>query len=482
MRPTWDHRSASALVKLRNTLVRDQIRHVVGPFSPFYRERFSAAGIKATSVGTVGDLARLPAVGERDLSPDGDPARAAALVVQGGHSDYALHAHGPELRKALRRRVTDISAYRRQVESDTRPTSFTFAGLGFTFPLASTRSDLDIVARAGARLWQVLGLSAADSLVAAMPPESTPSRVALEYAALAARSPALFVGADATQVAATLRLVPATVLAVAAESAAALVDDLADLGAPLDSLTTLLLVGAPSPAEREAVRQSLTLAGRGSVIVLAVHGPSGARVLWGECRESATAGTGSAGFHTYPDLDVVDVVEPETGGDAVGDGPAELVLTQLGLKGSALVRWRTGDLVEAGIQAGRCPSCMRMVPRVSAALARGGLVPSYAPNTGRSGHVDVRSMAGVLVGRPDLVDWRVVIRTSARHGADQLLVHVAPAPGSDPADLVVAAARDLRAASGRLPSQLVAATPDELRAIDRAPDLVRLTPRISVRS
>jgi hypothetical protein len=478
--PPWDRRSATALVKLRNTLVRDQVRHVVAPFSPFYKERLSAAGISPSAVGTVSDLAMLPAVGERDLCPDGDPARAAALVVQSTESGYALHAHGPQLRKALRRRITDVSAYRRQVESDTRPTAFSFSGLGFTFPLASTRSDLDVVARAGARLWQVLGLGVNDTLVAALPQESTPTRIALEYAALAARSPALFAGADATHVAATLRLVPANVVAVPSDRAAALIDDLADLGAPLESLTTLLLIGAPTAGEREAVRQALTLAGRGSVVTLAVHAPSAARLLWAECRESVMAGS-SAGFHTYPDLDVVELVDPETGADTDGAAPAELVLTQLGLMGSALLRWRTGDVVTGGLQSGTCPACGRMVPRVPATLVRGGLVPAYAPHDGRNGHVDVRSIAGVLAGRPDLVDWRVVLRASARHGADELLVHIAPATGVDAADLVVAAARDLRAASGRLPSQLVAATPEGLRALDTAPGLVRITPRITVR-
>ena len=50
-------------------------------------------------------LAALPAVGERDVCPDGDPAGAAGLVLQAGESGYALHAEGPVLRRALLRRL-----------------------------------------------------------------------------------------------------------------------------------------------------------------------------------------------------------------------------------------------------------------------------------------------------------------------------------------------------------------------------------------
>src|SRR5204863_14178 len=84
----------------------------------------------------------------------------------------------------------------------------------------------------------------------------------------------------------------------------------------------LLLVGAPAQTEREDAVAAL---GRreSSVALQAVHAPSGARVLWGECRAGGT----DAGLHTYPDLDVVQLVDPETGEVATEAG--EVVLTQV---------------------------------------------------------------------------------------------------------------------------------------------------------
>jgi phenylacetate-coenzyme A ligase PaaK-like adenylate-forming protein len=478
---TWDRRSSSALVKLRDQALREQIRDVVAPFSPFWKERFTEAGIKPNSVSRVRDLAKVPAVGERDVCPDGDPGKAARLVIQATETGYALHAPGPSLRKALWRRTTNVDAYKRQVEADTRATSYVYDGLGFRFPLASTRSDLDLVARAGARLWQVLGLASADVVVSALPVAASTEHTAIQYAAIASGSPTLHPGSEPDAVAATLTLVPATVLVAESPNAGRLIDDLADIGAPLTALKTVVLVGAPTPTERGAVRQALAAARVPAAVILAAHAPSGARVLWGECRESA-AGL-SAGYHTYPDLDVVQLLDPETGEAPGADArTAELVLTQLGFRGSALLRWRTGDLVAGDIQTGRCPSCGRMTPRVPETLARRALVTEYKPNRGAATRVDLRAVAGALIGRADVADWRGILRTSQRHGGDELLVHVVPTSGSDLAEVTVAVARDLRVAAGTLPSQVIASTPGELADLDvDGRGAQRVTRRLSIR-
>src|SRR4051794_41944088 len=93
----------------------------------------------------------------------------ARLVLQVTEGGFALHADGPTVRRALRLRLTDRGAYRALVDQDTRPTTFVWSGLGFRYPLASTRGDLDVVARAGARLWQGLGLTPPDAPLGGVP-------------------------------------------------------------------------------------------------------------------------------------------------------------------------------------------------------------------------------------------------------------------------------------------------------------------------
>ncbi|HWH29080.1 MAG TPA: hypothetical protein VNU26_08975 [Mycobacteriales bacterium] len=445
---SWDRRPLAAQSKAAATALRTQVVDVVGPFSPFWRERLKTLGRTAASVATLEAVAQLPAVGERDVCPDGDPAGAAALVVQAGERGWALHAEGPVLRRGLARRLVAPRSYAAVVEADTRPTSFVWAGLAMRFPVASTRRDLDVVARCGARLWSVLGLTRADVVVSALPLLPRAEAQALSLGALGAGSPLLAPGNAPDAVAEALGLVPATVLALPADDAAELLDDLDQAGAPLDGVRTVLLVGAPDDDERAAARAALERAGVRDAVVLAVHVPDGHRLPWGECRESG----GGSGLHTYPDLELLDAVDPATGERADGAGPRELVLSQLGMRGTALLRWRTGDVVDA-VTPEPCPACGRTVPRV-VGTRRAALVPPLSLRDGVT-PVDLRAAAGGLVGRPDLDDWRLVVRRSPRDGRDQLLVHVRPAASATASDVVTAVDAAVRSSAGLAPTQVV---------------------------
>jgi hypothetical protein len=442
----WDQHSQQSLASLQDELVRNQIRDAVGPFSPFWHRRLADLNRQPESVRSVTDLASLPAMGERDVSPDGDPAAMSALVID-------VPDAVPDVRRTSRFWAVRRDSDQALVGTDGRPTSYVFSGSGFRFLLASTRRDLEVMARAGARLWDVLGLTRDDVLISAVPPEATTEHVALEAAALRAGSPAIFVGETPAAVAAAARFAPPSVLAVMTAAAPQLLSGLADLS----SVRTLLLVGAPSDAERIAAAHALAVAGgRSDAVVLAVHAPSGARLLWGECRESG----GRAGLHTYPDFDVVQMVDPETAEPTGADG--ELVLTQLGMRGSALLRWRTGDLV-TGVSGGSCPSCGRVVPRVEG-VQREALIARL--DSGRP--LDLRSIARVLSSRSDIEDWRVVVARRRRDGAVTVVVHFV-GRDSEGAETVIGVATDMRASAGRVPTQLVASDRDALAALGGRP-------------
>ncbi len=440
---TWDRLGAAQLSSRQEAAVRAQVVGAVGPYSPWWRERLAALGRTPDAVASVAGLRALPAAGERDVCPDGDPAGAAALVLQAGERDWALHASGPRLRGGLLRRLVAPRGYRAVVEADTRPTTFVTAGLALRFPVASTRGDLDLVARAGARLWQVLGLSRGDVLVAGTRPgpDALPCRPSSWRPSAPVRrppSPATTRTSWPRPCGCSRR--PSS--RCRRSRAAALLDEVVDAGAPLAAVRTVLLVGAPSEAERAAVDEALAAAGVRSVRVLAVHAPDAHRLLWAEC-------AAGSGFHTSPDLELVQLVDPETGGDPTGSGSREVVLTQLGFRGTALLRWRTGDVADA-VADGPCPGCGRTVPRV-VGLRRRALVPVLDLRDG-SYAVDLRAVAGALLGRPDVADWRVEVR---RGVPEQLLVHVVPAAGREAADVAVGVARDVRAVAGMLPSQVV---------------------------
>ncbi|HWC34385.1 MAG TPA: hypothetical protein VG650_06105 [Mycobacteriales bacterium] len=450
MATAWDQYAATSLGPLQDRLVATQVHDSVAPFSPLWRRRFIELNRKSASIRSVADLESIPAMGERDICPTGDPSGMAALVLQAGEAGFALYAPGPRLRRALRLRFTRRDAYQRVVDADTRATSYVFSGYGMRYPIASTRADLDTIARAGARLWAVLGLTRDDVLLSGVEPAATTEHVALEYAAIGAGSPALFPGSRPEAIAAAARLAPPTVLALPTDRAVQVLERLRGL----TSLRTLLLVGAPTDAERLAATHAAHRAvGAGDLAVLAVHAPAGARLLWGECRQSG----GQTGLHAYPDLDVLQVVEPETGEHTTGSG--ELVLTQLGMRGSALLRWRTGDVV-AAVSTAPCPSCRRVVPRAEG-LHRRALVTGI----GADGEaIDLRAVASALTARRDIRDWRIATGRRGRDGGSRVVVRLV-AEGADTAGTVIGAAADIRALAGTLPTQIVLSDPHELESL-----------------
>jgi phenylacetate-coenzyme A ligase PaaK-like adenylate-forming protein len=443
---TWDKHSDKARQRLQDQLVREQVRAVAAG-SAYWKQRFADLGRDPGAVTSVETLASIPAVGERDVSPSGDPAAMAGLVLHGGERHFALHTSGPTLRRALRKKITRSPEYAGIVARETRATSYVWSGLGFRFPLASTRGDLDALTRAGARLWAVIGATADDALIAAVAPGSV-EQAALQWAALGAGAPALFPGVEPVDLVAAARLAPPTVLALPPSAAASLVGTLAEAAVPLGQLRTLLLMAAPTDDERIAARAALAEAGAAGAVVLAAHAPSGGRLLWAECHPSG----GGSGLHTSPDLDLVQLVDAETGEPTQRGG--EVVLTQLGLRGSAMLRWRTGDLAES-LEVAPCPSCGRRVPRL-VGVRRAALV--VGTDAGRV--LDLRAVAGALAGRADLADWRVVLGGRARDGRQQVVVHLAPS--GDAGEAAVGAAADIRAAAGMLPTQLVVAEDGKL--------------------
>lgn len=178
--------------------------------------------------------------------------------------------------------------------------------------------------------------------------------------------------------------------------------------------------------------------------VLRIWGPPDGRWFWAECRH----GGRDTGLHTYPDLEILETVDAATGEPA----PAgELVLTQLGVRGSALVRWRTGA-VQSGLETLPCPACKRTVPRVPADVVPGALVTAAGAG-GQTVAVDLRAVAGALAGRADLDGWQIDVRNDSRGGPPLVLARIAPT--GDDAAAALGAHADIEALAGSGVTQIV---------------------------
>ena len=102
------------------------------------------------------------------------------------------------------------------------------------------------------------------------------------------------------------------------------------------------------------------------------------------------------------------------------------------------------------------------MPRVEG-LRRNALVSGL----GEDGAIDLRAVAAALAGRTDITDWRLTVGRRHRDGGAKVVLHLAD--GGEDARSVIAAATDIRAVAGVLPTQIVASRPEELRMLPGTP-------------
>ena len=87
--------------------------------------------------------------------------------------------------------------------------------------------------------------------------------------------------------------------------------------------------------------------------MISTYGFTEAKMAWCECL--FPVGSEPSGYHLYPDLGIVEVIDPETGALKDDGQPGEIVFTSLDARGSCVLRYRTGDLIEGGLTYEPCP-------------------------------------------------------------------------------------------------------------------------------
>jgi hypothetical protein len=416
----WDTRSPEEQARVES-LTLATWGPAVTTAAPFWAKRASGAAVGPDTVTDRAGLRRLPPARARDLLTD-SPGGAGA-VLRPDERQVKAYASTDVLSgvvRGIRREGTE--GKREAILREYRPIHLHRAG---ELLIASTRSDLDRMHRAGARAATVLGLRDDDLVLGAVPAGPTLVAAAVGHLAAAASLPAFHArgaGDDLETVAASYPLQPATVLVVPLEDAIALAETLDAMRMDLRRLRRVVTVGAPPDADLRAEVVAAYGRAGATIDVRAVWGPAAGRVLWAEC-------AAGSGLHTNPDLEVLEVVDPFLG--QVTDGDGDLTLTTLGWHGSTLVRFQTGTWVDP-LAFDRCPSCGRTVPRVVGDLAVSAWELDGTGPDGQRCTIDLRGVAAVLATVPGVQTWRCELLGADRPGqGDRLVVEVAGEIASD---------------------------------------------------
>jgi len=211
-------------------------------------------------------------------------------------------------------------------------------------------------------------------------------------------------------------------------------------GVQLKGLANIVLGGEKvSEGMRQKLCELARAVGAGNVKILATYGFTEAKMAFAEC-QSFDCHQGNApmtGYHLYPDLCIVEIVDPKTGQPVPDGQPGEIVFTPLAARGTVVLRYRTGDCVDGGLKWDRCPSCRRVIPRLMGSISRSSEIREMRLDKIKGTLVDFNELEHVLDGVPHVGAWQLELRKTNDdpHERDEIILHVQKLDGVDEAKL-----------------------------------------------
>ncbi len=199
------------------------------------------------------------------------------------------------------------------------------------------------------------------------------------------------------------------------------------------------------------------------VHVISIYGFTEAKMAFAECCSST--GITPTGFHISPDLALIELIDPKTGHHVEPGKPGEVVFTPLDSRGTVVMRYRTGDIMEGGMVWDECPHCGRLCQRLNGPVSRVSDVRSLNLDKVKGTLVDFNMLEHLLDDQKGIAAWQVELRK--RHDdpmeVDEVVLHVTPESDISKPDLERMVSRRFLEATELSPNELVFHPMEEMR-------------------
>ena len=357
--PWWESASADEIHHRQGLILHSFIKDRVLPFTAHYRELFRKHDLCADDFKSTEDLVKLPFTDKSQFTD----AKDFVIVPE----MQRLKRQWSTIKKVMR---SGPARARQQLEQELRPIfmTSTTGRSADPVPFFYTQHDLNRLQASGHRLMQICQSQSDYRHINAFPFAPHLAFWQAHYAGLAYNTFTLSTGGGKTigtdgNIRIITKINPDAIIAMPT-FLYHLLQGATQESARWTKLKTLVLGGEKVPlGMRRKLRELCAQVGAESVQILSTYGFTEAKVAWSEC--PTPEGEESAGFHIYPDMGFVEVIDPETG-RRVGENQAgEIVFTQLDARGTIVLRYRTGDLIEKGISYAPCPALWTYLPALS---------------------------------------------------------------------------------------------------------------------
>jgi phenylacetate-CoA ligase len=422
----WTDASPDETAHRQSALLRRFLTERVVPFAAHYRRLFEEQGIDPREIESTDDLVKLPFTSKRDIVDPKDFViipDEAVLRRQWSTLRLALK-HGPGRAKEL-------------LEEELRPIllTSTTGRSAAPVPFLYTKHDLARLEVGGRRMMELCQSDPSWRHINAFPFAPHLAFWQAHYAGLGFNTFVLSTGGGKTMgTDGNIRLItkinPEAIIAMPTFLYHLLQEGATD-GVRWTHLKRIVLGGEKVPTGmRRKLRELCAAMGAPEVAIMSTYGFTEAKIAWTECMPPGEEAP--SGFHVYPDMAFLEIIDPETG-ERVPDGqPGEIVLTPLDSRGTVVLRYRTGDLIEGGLVHEPCPYCGRTCPRLLGKISRVSDIKRLNIDKLKGTLVDFNALENILDDTEGIGAWQIEIRKRNDDplDCDIVVVHAVPMNGS----------------------------------------------------
>lgn len=466
----WHCLDRDTILELQGRKLHRFLRDCVLPFSGHYQRVFREQGLTADDFRSVADLRKLPFSSKEDLLPTPDnPRRSLGFALI---PDAKVLSRRPGvIAHALlrgRARVKD------ELDREWRPTFMTATTGRSTESISFLYSQHDLrnLSVGGGRIAEIAGVTREERMLNMFPFAPHLAFWCMHYAAQDRNTFALSTGGGKCMgtegnLRAIQKLKPQVLVAMPTFIYHVLQQAL-DEKLRLEGIRLICLGGEKVP---DGTRRKLSLMceqlGSPGVRVVATYGFTEAKLAWTEC--PVEPGAAPTGYHLYPDLGIIEVVNPETGQPVPDGTKGEIVWTPIDQRGTVVLRYRTGDFIENGLSWETCPCCGRRMPRLMGRISRVSEFRALRFQKIKGTIVDFNELEHALDDVRGLGAWQIELRKAHDDpmDLDEIVLHVARMDDM-PAATLERTLRDLLQAQFELrPNRIVFHTAEEIKTLHK---------------
>lgn len=433
------HLSWKELRCIQDRKLHNFISTHIYPFSAHYRKLFDKHNIKPRHIKTTKDLKIIPFTTKEDLLPTKDnPEQFLEFLIR--PNNELIKKYWPIhrlIKLGLLRVILGEARVKRLLNKEYKPLFLTATTGTTNQPVTFLYSNYDIenLRQLGYRIMDVFGGGEHDRCLNIFPYAPHLAFWQTFFAGLSSYIFMLSTGGGKVMgtegdINVTLKLKPSVLIGVPSY-VYHLVRTAKESGRNLSSIKKVILGASKIPfGFKEKLAWLLKEMGSTNVEVMGTYGFTEAKCAWVECPTTIDI---SSGYHTYPDKEIFEVINPNTG-EVLKDGEdGELVYTAIDCRASTVLRYRTGDLVKGGIRYEQCAYCKRTVPRISSDISRASNIKNLNLSKVKGTLVDFNEFAEILDAEKEIDEWQVEIRKKNNdpYEVDEIIIYLDVIVGCD---------------------------------------------------